>query len=888
MSALARQLIFSLMWLLAVTCLPAAETRPPPARDFAAARRHWAYQPIRRPAEPKVKNQRQVLSPIDAFVLQKLEAQALTLSPPADRRTLIRRAYYDLIGLPPTFAEIEAFTKDRSPDAFAKVVDRLLASPHYGERWGRHWLDVARYADTKDLVLLFGKDRLRPYAYTYRDYVIRALNLDTPFDQFVREQIAADQLAPQVEPWRLAALGFLTLGRLYDNNPHDQIDDQIDTVSRGFLGLTIACARCHDHKYDAIPTEDYYSLYGVFASSERPYDLPLIEDPQHVEGGAEFEAKLAEARKKLEEHIDAEYEKLSETARQRVGDYLVRVATTKPDLAETATFYLSLSAEDLRPALVMRWRRYLEERARKDDPVFGLWAEIMELPDEGFGERAREVLMRSSRREEAHLSASSSGSPNLLARAAPTHRTNPLLLAAFQNAVLTNKANVARAYGDLLKGVYESAKKASADAAAARPTADEHELLALLTSRESPFYFPKSQTPHHMSRPEKDKYGGLALELDKLAARATNTPPARAMVVADAPELYEPRVFVRGSPAKPGAPVPRTFLRVLAGDDRKPFAHGSGRLDLANALTAPDNPLTARVIVNRVWMHHFGEPLVNSPSDFGTRSEPPTHPELLDYLAWTFTREGWSLKKLHRLVMQSAVYQQASFVESLNRSTVAPAQHAARANRFNNATIQRYNDLTSHSLRLTTAATRIDPDNKLLWHFHRRRLDLEAMRDTLLFVAGRLNPAMAGRPVDVAGDALNCRRTVYGVVDRQDLPALFRAFDFACPDQSVERRPRTSVPQQALFAMNSPFVMEQAKALAARSEIAGESEPARRVAALYRLVLGRLPTSDEVARAASFVREVESDPLATDEGQLPAWEQFAQALLMTNEMMFVD
>jgi hypothetical protein len=284
---------------------------------------------------------------------------------------------------------------------------------------------VARYADTKDLVLLFGKDRLWPYAYTYRDCVIRALNLDTPFEQFVREQIAADQLESGVEPWRLAALGFLTLGRLDDNNPHDQIDDQIDTVARGFLGLTVACVRCHDHKYDAISMEDHYGLYGVFANRERPYELPLIEDPQQVAGGAAFEQQLAEARQKLQEHIDAEYERLRETARQRVTDYLVRVATTKPDITETATFSLSLTPGELRPALVNRWRRFCEQRGHKVDPLFSLWAVLMEDSEAPLADRLKTAL------------------------ASAPARLNPLVCEAFREVALTNRADVAREYGEL-------------------------------------------------------------------------------------------------------------------------------------------------------------------------------------------------------------------------------------------------------------------------------------------------------------------------------------------------------------------------------------------------------------------------------------------------------
>jgi hypothetical protein len=293
--------------------------------------------------------------------------------------------------------------------------------------------------------------------------------------------------------------------------------------------------------------------------------------------------------------------------------------------------------------------------------------------------------------------------------------------------------------------------------------------------------------------------------------------------------------------------VPRQFPRILAGDQRQPFGRGSGRLDLARALTAPDNPLTSRVLVNRVWMHHFGEPLVSSPSDFGVRSSPPSHPELLDYLAWSLQQDGWSLKKLHRRILLSSTYQQAS----LDRPDCR----------------QR------------------DPENRLLWRFPRRRLDLEAMRDSLLAISGRLERTLGGRPVDVSGDPHNRRRTLYGKVDRQDLPGLYRVFDFSNPDQTVERRPQTTVPQQALFALNAPFMIEQARSLAARPEVAGEPSADRRVAALYRLVLARLPEPAEVQLALRFVAAAEAEPQPS---QLTPWQQYAQVLLLTNELLFID
>jgi len=825
-------------------CLPVVAV---PGQSFEDAKKHWAYQPIRSPALPTVKNSGRVQSPIDAFLLARLEEQNLSFAPPADKRTLLRRVYFDLIGLPPTMAETQAFERDRSRDAFQKVVDRLLASPRYGERWGRHWLDFARYADTKDLVLVYGKDALRPFAYTYRDYVIRAFNEDLPYDQFVRDQLAADQIEPKVEPWRLAALGFLTVGRLFDQNPHDQIDDQIDTTTRGFLGLTVACARCHDHKYDAITAKDYYALYGVFASTERPYDLPLIEDPKSVPGGVEYEEQFAKVRAELEKHVDEEFARLTENFRQRIGDYLVRAATTKPDLTETAQFGLSLVPEDFRPTLMLRTRRFVERRAVPEDRVFGPWSVLMELPEETFPAKASAVAADLSR------------------RSGPTS-FNPLVVAALGKATLTNKAEVARVYGQLLRDVYEESKKPVAGSPGL--SAAQNELLELVTGPESPIWFPRRDTSEHMSRAEKDKWGGLVSNLDKLAVNATNPPPARAMVVADLPEPYQPYIFKRGSPARLGDAVPRAFVKVLSGGEPTPFQRGSGRLELAEGITASTNPLTARVFVNRVWMLHFGEPLVSSTADFGTRSDPPTNPALLDWLASEFIRSGWSMKQLHRVMLLSNAYQQISVASEVKRlkSKAGPG---------------------SQSLRTSAATTsQGDLDDKLLARFPRRRLDLESMRDSMLAISGRLDLTMGGRPVDAAGDPLNCRRTVYGLVDRQDLPGLYRAFDFAVPDQCVERRPRTTVPQQALFAMNSPFVMEQARALVAKVEIADAKKPPERVEALFRRVLGRKPTRSEVESALEFVSTASTEE-RSKEGLSP-WEQLAQVLLVSNEASFID
>jgi hypothetical protein len=817
---------------------PEVATAKTPAKkaggiDYEAARSHWAYRPIRRPAVPAVKDAAWLSSPVDSFVLSRLEAAGLSPAPPADRRTLLRRVYVDLVGLPPTAQEIESFESDRSPDAYARVVDRLLASPHYGERWGRHWLDVARYADTKDGVLMFGADRVRPFAYTYRDYVIRAFNEDLGFDQFVRDQLAADVAAPKDQPWRLAAMGLLTVGKGFDNNIHDQIDDRIDVVTRGFLGLTVSCARCHDHKYDAIPTADYYSLYGIFASCEAPMELPLVDRPDAHRKPNEFEKQAEAKRREIRQFLEGQYNLLSGAARQRTPDYLVRVATTAPDPLETAIFFLSLAPEDLRPQIVVRWRRVVRERSRPEDPVFGPWHDLMALGDADYAANARSVV----------------GRWRTVPSGTQQGQVNPLIADVLAKADLKTRADVARAYGDLIRRVDEEARKAAPTISAAPEDGPRAQIRMILADRESPAYFPESQTYYYMSRAEKDAYGKKLVELDRMTAEASEAWP-RAMVLHDAPESYEPRIFVRGNPAQPGERVPRQFLRILSGAGRRPFAHGSGRLDLAGAIIDPENPLTSRVIVNRVWMHHFGEPMVATPSDFGTRSTPPSHPELLDYLAARLEDEGWSLKALHRLIVLSSAYRQSS---------------ADRPD-----------------------CRRVDPENRLIWHFPRRRLELEAMRDTLLFVAGRLDGRMCGRPVDVAGDPRNRRRTVYGLVDRQSLPAMFRAFDFASPDQSAERRPRTTVPQQALFSMNAPFVIEQAKALAARADVVGSGPMTPRIAALYRAALARPATTAEIDAAARFVAASGRAPGEAGRSQLSRWEQLAQVLLMTNEFLFVD
>jgi len=626
------------------------------ASSVAEARaKHWAFQPIRKPLPPSVRRRDWAKTPLDLFVLAKLEEQGLEPAPPADRRTLIRRAALDLTGLPPAPDEVEAFVNDPAPDAWEKVIDRLLSSPPYGERWARHWLDVARYADTKGYV--FQEERRYPFAYTYRDYVIRAFNDDLPYDQFVVQQIAADKL-PGDDKRPLAALGFLTLGRRFLNSTPDIIDDRLDVVMRGLQGMTVGCARCHDHKFDPIPMRDYYSLYGVFASSVEPKELPVLATPDPTP------AYLA-------------YEKERKALEQAVKDF----------------------EEKNKEELQKKNRKFFEER--------------------------REL----------------------------------------QNKV------------------------------------------------------------------------------DKLRATHPGAPP-QAMVLIDAVQPVEPVVFLRGNPNNHGPAVPRQFLEVLSPNARKPFTDGSGRLELARAIASKDNPLTARVMVNRVWLHHFGRGLVRTPGDFGLRGEPPTHPELLDYLARSFMEEGWSIKKLHKTILLSTTYQQSSEA---------------------NAKPQAF-----------------DPDNRLLSHQNRQRLDFEALRDSLLWASGRLDTRLGGAPVEITTAPFSPRRSVYGFIDRQNLPGLFRTFDFASPDYSTPQRHSTTVPQQALFLMNAPFVVEQARALATRPDVTARAETGERIGYLYRLLYGRAPDAEEVALGRRFVES------AGAEKALSSWEKYCQVLLLSNEFAFVD
>lgn len=784
-----------------------------------AREKHWAFQPVTEPALPEV-NDEWAQSPVDEFILARLQESGLTPSPKADKRTLIRRASFDLTGLPPTPEEVEAFEADDSPDAFAKVVDRLLASPHYGERWGRYWLDIARYADTKGYV--FQEERAFPFSHTYRDYVIRAFNEDLPYDTFLMHQLAADRMDLGDDKRPLAAMGYLTLGRRFIGNIHDITDDRIDVVTRGMMGLTVSCARCHDHKYDPISAADYYALYGVFRSSQEPGELPLIEepdenDPVYQEFMKELTAKDDEVDRFLNElHVD-----LLQHARERAADYILAGHDARDAEGQEALQTIARD-RDLRWQLVERWRDILKAKTDAPDTIWTPWVAYAVLAPDEFEAKSPELAQRFSENKyeaqpiNARIAAAFEGDP-------------PATMEEVAERYGRALAQVSNEWKDLLASESQIAARtpdAPFTPPAALPDADAEALRQVLYGTETPANVPAGDIEPLSDVPTQNQVRERRNAVARVAATHPGRPD-RAMALVDSAILFDPYVFERGKPENRGEDVARRNLQILD-PECAPFDQGSGRLELAQAIASEDNPLTARVFVNRVWMHHFGRPLVGTTSDFGMRSDAPTHPELLDYLAWRFMHEGWSVKNLHRTIMLSSAYQQAS--------DDRPDAHAA------------------------------DPENRLVWRQNRQRLDLESMRDAMLAAAGTLNTEMFGPSVDITRQPFPTRRSVYSMIERQNLPGMFRTFDFASPDTHSPKRFNTTVPQQALFMMNGPFAVEQARVVAARAE----GEVAERVRELYEIVLQRAPTEHEIALAQRFIDQASvAEPVAPPKP--PSW-----------------
>ena len=944
------------------------------------ARAHWAFQPMKHYKSipiPKVKNAGWVRTPIDNFVMEKMEAADILPMQAAEKETLLRRAYYDLIGLPPSPSEIDAFKMDAAPNAWEKVIDRLLASTHYGERWGRHWLDSARYADTVggDANTNNGRTDYRyAHAWTYRDYVIRSFNEDKPYNQFILDQLAADfvyplkkagakgaplasatgktdlskvdvskldplglnrgagsgvkpavapaapaaPVAPKTAPAmapammggdsmammggdsmmggggatngasenympghpNLAALGLLTVGERSNNN-NDNIDDRINVVSKAFLGLTVSCARCHDHMFDPISMKDYYALHGIFNSSTEPTQKPLIAPPNAAQF-ADYTAKKTTIEKENRDIYFREVEHWLSLFSSKPGKYL-EAALLRRDRSEGSQLARQtlIEKEQLDVILANFYERVLNGNNR----FFGPMSEFKDVKRSEWSTHAPLVL------KEIRLSG----------------RYNPIIAKALEAAKPASMEQVIGVYQTILAqyaakmpGYVKAYQTATGDKIEGF-TPDEVEIM------NGPFAL--TTAPKASMDWIRDATGGWAVQMTgrarfvfaKMNELDLTHPgaPTRAMVMLDKERPTDSNILLRGQAGTPGDKVERRFLDILSPNHAaKAFPRSSsGRFELAKAIASKENPLTARVLVNRVWMHHFGEGFVRTPDDLGVMSEKPSHPELVDFLSSWFVDEtagNWSLKRLHKFVMLSNVYQLSSNANSPKAKT-------------------------EYSVK--------DSENRLLWRANVRRLEFEAIRDSLLVFSGRLDPKVGGQPVNITDEPYIYRRSVYGYIDRGNVPELMGHFDFSDPDMPNSKRTATIVPQQALFIMNSPMAIDVARRVVARPEVRNERQDMRKIVAIYRILFQRQPLPDEIKMGMAFVaneakKQPEIDAMAPEmmkknaavkkriedrrgrdndammtiinDGDiierrpLSTWESYAHAILFSNESAYVN
>jgi mono/diheme cytochrome c family protein len=864
---------------------------PQSVARFESAR-HWAFQPLRDPAPPAVVDKAWSKTTIDPFILAQLEANKLRPAPPADRRTLIRRVTYDLTGLPPTPAEVAAFEKDASPKAFETVVERLLASPHYGEHWGRHWLDVVRYADTAGE----NSDHPLPHAWRYRNWVIDAINRDLPYDQFIHEQVAGDLLAKQgpleLASDRIVATGYLAIARRFgheiDKEMHLTLEDTLDTLGKSVMGLSIGCCRCHDHKFDPLSTRDYYGLYGIFESTkisftgcepaQQPRDLVPLP----------LSAEAAQQTKQIDEQvagIDNEVQRL--TAEQASV-----VKSAKEAFAAGVTLSEGQIDDAKAAELASGSKVALDKRAIKRGEMLqlailprsnhGADSTLVEWEIAELGGQARRWsvadlltdLAAGNPHADAHGNANTwyfldlQNGPQLLPEAL-REISGRRELHAWRNgetpSVFVNTADqpvkvwvelAARSFfvhpgpqgpvgvawispidGEIaIKGRIADAHPSGPDGVGWQLThqaaADYGRALAALAANRAPL-------------------ADLAARRATLVARRPVAPVAFAAMEGTPKHA---RIHKRGEPADLGDEAPRKFLDILGGQKLEGTTT-SGRLELAQWLTARSNPLTPRVMANRVWQGHFGRGLVTTPNDFGLRGTAPTHPDLLDHLATSFVRSGWSLKALHRQIVLSATYQQAS-----TGSSMTPQYDS----------------------------------------FPRRRLTAEELRDTLLLVSGDLDrvPGQAHpfppeatwnftQHAPFAAEYETLKRSVYVMQKRNRRDRFFTLFDGADPNASTPVRDVTTVPTQALFFMNDPFVHARANKLAAQV-VAAAATDRDRLDFVYGVLLGRKATDDEQQEATAFLNEYEAAVGDPATGNAQAWNAYVRVLISSNEVLHVD
>jgi hypothetical protein len=953
-------------------------------------RAFWSFQPIKEVPPPAVRDELWVKSELDRFILAALEAKGLRPARPADRRTLLRRACFDLTGLPPTPEEIEAFVRDDRPDAFARAVDRLLASPSYGERWGRHWLDLVRYTDSFDARGIGGEMDCAD-AWRYRDWVVQAFNRDLPYDRFITDQIAGD-LVPISDAFNrdgIIATGFLALGNWGGGDADkeklltDIADDQVDVVSRTFLGLTVACARCHDHKFDPISSADYYGLAGIFFSTHILPDvgpktngppmmrIPLLS-PAELARREQLKQRVAQGEKSLKDAKERYYRQFAAAQRAHTADYVVAawryeqapagtdletfargkglhahalrrwidylglgdyplmnrpirdvlgragvhgwrgeadcpsllVNTTDQEVA-LLTFRLPPKAVGVHPGptngVVVAWRSPIAASVRirgrllDADPVGGdgvAWAidhragatrrelatgdiangggqrldqgkdadklrtvvvdvgdriELLVLPKANHGFDTTVVQLE--------IATTDGASKWDLTRdmVAEPHQGNPHRDHEGRPEVWSfrDMANHARGGQAGTDSVLRAWHRVLADLRAGEPDSRTIEDAArdfasafTLTDARSPFWISNAADEKYLPADARRDLAKQSADLDALKKSAQAAIDyangAQEGGVPGSPHagVHDVHIHIRGRYDRLGPVIPRRFPEILAGREQKPITSGSGRLDLARWLTRPDNPLTARVMVNRIWQHHFGEGIVRTPSNFGKLGRPPTHPALLDFLAHEFVRSGWSIKHMHRQIMLSAAYQQSSEGDPQTLKS--------------------------------------DPDNLLFGRMNRRRLEAEALRDGVLAVSGRLDRTMGGPAIR---DFATPRRTLYLMTVRSDRSGFGPLFDTADPTAPVEKRTVSTIAPQALFLLNNPFMLEQTQVLAKRVASL-ETDERRRINRAYALLYGRPPSAEEVAVGREFLRHAG--------GGEQAWQEYSEILLCANEFIYVD
>lgn len=881
------------------------------------ARSFWSFQPVHSPVVPQTSVEFWSKNPIDAFVMRGLKNRGLSPMPIADRRTLIRRATFDLTGLPPTRDEIKAFLGDQSESAFENLIDRLLKSPAYGERWGRHWLDVARYADTAG----DGSDYPVPEAAKYRDWVIEAFNGDKPFDEFVREQIAGDILAlkgpPESYADRVTATGFLAIGKRYGYKAspayqHLDFADVIDSLGRSLLGLSLGCARCHDHKYDPISASDYYAMYGIMQSSQwafpggeeqkRPaHFLPLVPpaeaeslekektatlarldseiaalkhhrsklNPGFLAGGPDlgFEGQLSgkPLGKPWVSSGPIEVTGESQSPFNHVhprGQRGVRIGSGLPTDGLRYVFENGLRAAPQKKMHFTVDFRPLAASQEKGAFRFYLGRGVVESLAVECSATSTEFAIRNGTKWETIGSLTPGTWYTLGLTIDPATRKYSGFVGTIDELTFFEDKNTGPNWDGVADCFICDAFGHVKGAACARD-------IDNIGLQEVAFGVPGSGPVPvvNVDQNAKLKLAKLDAEIKERTANRQGIAAKSAYPVAYGVSEGSPvnaRMQIRGEPDRLGDEIPRRNLAVLGGDLITEKT-GSGRLDLANWITRSSNPLTSRVFVNRVWQWHFGNGIVGKTSDFGSRGDRPTHPELLDWLAARFMADGWSVKSLHRLIMSSRTYQLASFANAENLAT--------------------------------------DPGNRFHWRYSRRPLDAESIRDAILAISGKLDRNVPQShpfpPVDTWGFTIHNpfnaiydsnHRSVYLMVQRNRRHPYLALFDAADPNVSVANRQPTTTPTQALYLMNSPFIHEQAKGFADRIAVV-TGDDYTKVRWAFETAYGRVPENDLVQEAVAFVstyRKQQPDQISRSELEIAGWSALARVLLTSNAFLFVD